>query len=490
MSVRVQSASDVPPAPGGAGTGGGALPAAWMYLGGAICWLSLWGAPSTGLRMLGLTGATLLSACAMAAFRSPGDRRGAHLAALASAGSMCLAVPLLPAGAYSHFLLLLAVGFVCWFVSGRAAAIPNASGRVNGESFYLWAHAGADAATLGSFHLRLARTPVAELARIRDELARARAVCREAGWLDRPETFHAAPPELTDEDLERRHGRAAGLSFEHLSAESGYQPPTALPGADRWSARVANRTTHAWVVRDEEPAAPWIVCVHGFGLGRPALDFRAFGARWLHRQRGCNLLFPVLPLHGPRADGWVSGNGFFSGDPLDTVHAVAQGVHDIRRWAAWAARQAEAPPAMFGISLGAYHAALVASLVTAAEAVDALDRVLLGTPLVDIEETLWVHGPASWREAATAAGVFRDDLRDLYRVISPLRVPPPKIAAAMFVASADRLITPWQAPALANHWPHATVAELPSAHVTFRLTRGLRGVLEAHLPGRANAYLG
>lgn len=270
------------------------------------------------------------------------------------------------------------------------------------------------------------------------------------------------------------------MRYEQLRAESTYRPAAEECGAKRWQARIRNRTTHAWYVRHENPKAPWVICVHGFGLGRAVLDFRAMAARCLHREQGYNLLFPILALHGPRAKGVVSGDGFFSGDPLDTLNAVAHSVHDIRHWLGWVLDRAHEPPAIFGVSLGAYHAALVAALEARA---GRLGSVLLGTPLVDIEETLWIHGPPSWHEAAREAGVDRENVRDLFRAISPLSLPAPSIPSAMFVAEADRLIAPGQAPELARHWEGSAVERVPSAHVTYRLVPELREVLRTHLPG-------
>ncbi|NNL86112.1 MAG: hypothetical protein HKP27_10690 [Myxococcales bacterium] len=457
------------------------LPAAWVYFANALCWFSVAASGRWPLVLLALAPGLAFAACGSAAIRNPENRRLAHLAALAAAASALLTFPLLAAGHGAYFSVVFLASAASWMIAGRAAAIPDAAGDLPSESPVLWAHAGADAAILGSFHLSLVRVPPGELARVREELTAARSLCREAGWLDNPTTFHTPPSGLPD-PLRSTPRRSAGLRYEWLRAKSTYVPAAEACGALRWRARVRNRTTHAWWVPQENPDAPWVICVHGFGLGRPLLDFHALAARRLHRAHGCNLLFPVLALHGPRARGVVSGDGFFSGDPVDTLNAVAQSVHDIRHWLAWVLDRAHDPPAMFGVSLGAYLAALVAAL-EAGSGGDRIGRVLLGTPLVDIEEALWLHGPAFWHEAACEAGINREDVRDLFRAISPLSLPPPAIPAAMFVAQADRLIPPGQAQDLARHWKDVQMARVPSAHVTYRLVPELRGVLRAHLPG-------
>jgi hypothetical protein len=42
-----------------------------------------------------------------------------------------------------------------------------------------------------------------------------------------------------------------------------------------------------------------------------------------------------MPLHGPRRVGRRGGDGYLSGDFLDTIHAQTQAVWDIRRLIAW-----------------------------------------------------------------------------------------------------------------------------------------------------------
>ena len=167
------------------------------------------------------------------------------------------------------------------------------------------------------------------------EVAQAFELYRERGWLEDPESYHRTPgaPAVWS----TRGERALGQPYEHLSFESDYEPHRGEPGRERWLEMDANRTAHAWVLRQADPGRPWVVCVHGFGTGAPFLDLRAFRARRLHSELGLNVAVPVLPLHGPRQQaGVASGEGFMSIDLVDTVHALAQSAWDVRSLIAWA----------------------------------------------------------------------------------------------------------------------------------------------------------
>ena len=109
----------------------------------------------------------------------------------------------------------------------------------------------------------------------------------------------------------------------------------ASPVATRWLGYERNRTAHAWLLRHPGPPRPWLVCVHGYRMGFPLADFTGFPAAWFHHELGLNVAFPVLPLHGPRKIGLRTGDGFLSGDYLDTIHLQTQAVWDIRRLIRW-----------------------------------------------------------------------------------------------------------------------------------------------------------
>jgi len=300
------------------------------------------------------------------------------------------------------------------------------------------------------------------------------------GWLDDPRAYHPEPPPLDPAlvRLTHRRGRVLGLSYEHLSFPSGYAPWSGEPGRERWAAHVANRTSHAWLLRhDDDRPRPWLVCVHGFGMGSPRTDFAGFRAARLHRELGLNLALPVLPLHGPRRTGHFSGSGAMSFDLLDTVHAVAQGAWDIRRLLAFLVEAQPAPPAIgiYGLSLGANVAALVAGLPGPARGSGvsggsgALDLVIAGIPASDLLALFAHHTPARLRRRARAHHMLGEEPGRVFRVVSPLAVepsvPPPR--RYIFAGLGDRMSTPWQAQRLWEHWGGPEISWYAGNHVGF-----------------------
>lgn len=374
------------------------------------------------------------------------------------------------------------VGVLLWLAAGGSGLegmpgsdrLPAPLGGAAGAAF-----AAADALVLAGFRFTMRRAEVPQLERIRDELAAARALVRERGWLLSPEAcHHPSPP--PPEQIAVRERRSGLLRFQHLSAPSSFAADPSFPGGERWRAEVKHRTNHAWCLRHAEPGRPWVVCVHGFGLGRPALDFMALSARRLHRRRGCNLLFPILNFHGPRGIGWRSGDGFFSGEVLDTFHAMVQSIHDIRSWMAWLRSESAEPPSFFGVSLGGYHAAAAAALEGSNSE---LGQLVLGVPMVDPAKTLWFHAPESWKAETRAAGIFEEDARELWSLTSPLSFPEPELrSAAIFSATADLLIPHPQLEQLIDHWPSARLLHSRRSHVTFRTAPEVSRFVDANLP--------
>jgi hypothetical protein len=311
--------------------------------------------------------------------------------------------------------------------------------------------------------------------RLREELDAAVALFRAHGWLDAPATYHRPPPPL--ETPARRPRRARGLDFQHLEFESGYEPHPDEPGRERWLGYTPMRTAHAWVLQHTDRPRPWLVCVHAYRMGFPLADFLGFPAAWFHHQLGLNLAFPVLPFHGPRKTGWRTGEGFFSGDYIDTVHMQAQAVWDIRRLLSWV--RAEDAPAVgvYGISLGGYTTALLAALEAN------LDCVIAGIPAVDYGSLARWNLPPVLHRLAERAGITWDTVAELERVISPLALPP-RVAHErrfLFAAMADRLVPPHHARDLWRHWEEPRLLWYEGSHVSFGWEASVRAFLREAL---------
>ena len=296
-----------------------------------------------------------------------------------------------------------------------------------------------------------------------EEIRAAHVLFETQGWLDDPERYHDARPAPSDATVRRR--RVLGQRFEHLTFPSGYEPHRGEPGGERWLAHERNRTAHAFVLRHPGPDRPWLVCIHGFGTGRPLIDFRGFRAPGLHRTLGLNLLLPVLPLHGPRQrPGAASGEGFMSIDLLDSLHGLAQAAWDVRAAIAWArAAGGGAPVGVYGLSLGGYVAALVASLE------DDLACAIAGIPATDLPDLYRRHSTAAVRRRALEAGALGAEATAVHRVVSPL-VLAPKLARGrryVFAGLGDRMSTSDQARRLWRHWDQPRIAWYPGGHVGF-----------------------
>jgi len=191
------------------------------------------------------------------------------------------------------------------------------------------------------------RTALAEPAR--RELDRALDFHERRGWLDRPDEFHRSPP-----DLDRPSFSAAKIGqthYEHMTFESGYKPDPEDPALEQWLGFQNNQTAHAWVKRHPQAERPWLICVHGYGMGSALADLGAFRVDSLHRGHGLNLVSYVAPLHGPRASSGYRGGEYFTNLHATPVHAAAQALWDLRRILGWVRRQGATQVGVYGLSL-------------------------------------------------------------------------------------------------------------------------------------------
>jgi pimeloyl-ACP methyl ester carboxylesterase len=289
----------------------------------------------------------------------------------------------------------------------------------------------------------------------------AHAMYEREGWLETPPSYHHSPAAPLEHEMQR--GRALGVRYEHVSFSSGYEPHPGEPGREQWLAQSTNATSHAWMLRHRGGPRPWLVCVHGFGMGSPGVDFRAFRALQLHRQ-GLNLLFPVLPSHGPRAASAVRGEGFMSVDLVNSVHGLAQSAWDIRRAMRWLEASQDAQQiGLYGLSLGGYVAALVACLEAE------LACVIAGIPCTDFPSLYRRHSPPQARRLAEEHGALGPMADAVHRVVSPLAMSPllPAERRFIFGGLGDRMSTFNQARRLWEHWDRPSLSSYNGGHVGF-----------------------
>ncbi len=454
-------------------------------------WFSRWGACVpllAGLAWLGtaahagwlafalaaLPGSVLL-ASGVAAALWPGDPRPLQAGSLAAALGIGLGLISIAWVGILGGLGLVALSGAAFFSLGAlslAQEIPTQDVPLQQRSLSLAGAVAIDEALLGGV-VTLA------LRRRQDGILRegieALDFFEKQGWLEKPDTYHVAPPALEEATL--RAARTRGIEFEHLSFESGYEPHAGEPGGERWRSYASCHTAHAWVMRHDSPERPWLMCVHGLQMGWPLADLTAFRAQWLHHELGLNLIFPVLPLHGPRGHGRISGNGFLSEQTLDTVHAFAQASWDLRRLISWIRCRGGTRIGIHGISLGGYTTALLASLE------DGLACAIPGIPAVDFSELTWRHAPPHELRRFERQGLGRAELEQVLRPVAPLALTPkvPKERRYIYAGTADRLVPPDQVRALWRHWDQPTIHWYTGSHVSFMLHAGVRRFIKQAL---------
>lgn len=438
---------------------------AWLPLVAGWCWLG-WGSAEGGVGFfLTVLPGTLLLSGGTAMLLLPGDARTTHFTALGAFVGALLALP-------AALVVGIGTGLVLFVLAAASAIAAGASAlrlEPNTDEVpepalgpLLHLQVAVDEALLATMMPALPLPKGGEFARIAMEAEASREFLRARGWLESPADYHLDPPKLDDPRIHRSETR--GVSYEHVTFESGYEPHEGEPGRERWLGYAPNRSVHAWLLRHPEEGRPWLVAVHGYQMGWPLIDLLAFDPSILRDRLGMNLLLPVLPLHGPRKIGRRSGDGYLRGDIVDSQHAVAQAMWDIRRLLSWVRASTDAPIGTLGYSLGGYTAALLA-------AIDAdLACVIAGIPATDFTRLFYRHGPPIERRGAEAAGANEDSMREALRVVSPLDLVPrvPRERRYVFGAVADRLVPPDQVRDLWLHWDRPRIEWYQGAHVTFR----------------------
>ena len=298
---------------------------------------------------------------------------------------------------------------------------------------------------------------------------------REHAWHEHPERAYLAPPPLEKLQLTSVVLRGAG-SAEHLRFASEFEPVDPEVH-DRFVARRANRTAHVHLWRSRSQPRPTLICLHGHRQGRVALDAISWDVRRLQAAFGLDVALLALPLHGPRAAGWRSGEGFLDGHPSETSAALAQTIWDLRRLVGWLRAQGAPTLGIAGFGLGGYAAALFASLESG------LASALLLAPIVALDTFAWRLLPPAQRAEARAAGLSERLLGAAWARHAPLGLRPrvPHEARLVVGGLADRLAPPLEVEALWEHWGRPACHWYPGSHCVWLGRRALRERLERHL---------
>ena len=279
------------------------------------------------------------------------------------------------------------------------------------------------------------------------------------GVLADHESYHREPSAAAIASVTRHVGRTR---YGHATYPSPYRPEPDVPGSLRFEAETDNRIVHAWMLR-QSVRAPWVVCLHGAGMGDPLADMVAFRAVRLHRS-GFNVAIPVLPHHGPRGAGRFEV-AFPGEDPTKNFHAAAQAIADVRALLGYIETCHERA-VLYGISLGAYIAAAVAALEPK------LAGVIVGVPVVDIADLMRTHAPPRFTRHPAFAEFCATAAR-LDEVTSALGLPPPadSLPKRIWAGRADRLVRPSQVDRLAVHWGGLETCWYSGGHMGFLTAR-------------------
>ena len=292
------------------------------------------------------------------------------------------------------------------------------------------------------------------------EVASAAAVLDDHGWSADPATYHRLPQCLSADDVTTIACRAWPRRHELAVFPSGFYPRSIEPAADRWRRGTPNNAVQVRLLRHRTPARPWVVCLHGFGMGASRFDLILLWANHFHQKLGFNVAVPVLPFHGPRRS---PGDGrLLSLDLAMTLHAITQSIWDIRRLIHWIRLVGGEAVGVYGLSLGGYLAALLAGI-------EPVDAVVAGIPFTDVLTLMTHHrAPVEYRDILGG-----DAARDTFRVVSPLtlspKVPPNRLA--LFAGRTDRLVPAEHAAALAHAWHGSPVHRYPAGHTGYLRSR-------------------
>ncbi|HKA16406.1 MAG TPA: alpha/beta fold hydrolase [Myxococcota bacterium] len=380
-----------------------------------------------------------------------------------------------------RWLALPGVGIQSFVREGVAAAIGRpryAEVPAHAPSLRAIAEAALDRSFSRGMNLLTELPHPKVLRRARAEAAEMAAFMAESGFHEDPARYHRTPePPDAVRRASARSYLARPARYEGLSFASGYEPHPGEPGGSRWLRHPTNHTVHAQLFEHRGDPRPWVVCVHGFGMGTPVPNFTVFAPERLHAERGWNVVMPSLPLHGRRGVGRFSGREVLAPDYLRIVHLLAQGVWDVRRLVAWIRARGGTRIALYGISLGAYVSALVAALE-----VD-LAGAVAGIPAVDFPNLARDHEPRELRRYGADARIDWDHVRGATRAVSPLALAPrvPRERRFIFAGTADRVSGPDQARALWRHWDRCAIHWFAGGHVAAQWNPTIAPFVDASL---------
>lgn len=292
--------------------------------------------------------------------------------------------------------------------------------------------------------------------------------------LDEATAFYRRPEILSGEQFFRaparpvvRERRVRTLSdgeVVDLAFDSEFEPRWERMRLDYWKGEAPspNRVAHVRMLRHTAPR-PSLVCLHGYATGQWFIEERSFVASWLYGL-GLDVSLFVLPFHAQRASRpgppvWPSPH------VARTNEGFAHAMGDIGAYLGWLRARGAPSVSVCGMSLGAYSAALLATVAR-------LDFAALMIPVASWPELFWAHGEGrSERAKAEAEGITLARMKAAMEVVTPLARAPLLDGERVLVldAAGDRIAPTEHADWLADHF-HARRLTHAGGHVL--LARG------------------
>ena len=281
-----------------------------------------------------------------------------------------------------------------------------------------------------------------------------------------PSTFFADPP-LPRMRESRVRKLPRGGEVVDLTWDSGWVPHD-LASRDAYLRFEENRIACARLLRHARPS-PAMICLHGYRAGVHLFEELAWNARWLYSRLGLDVALLTLPFHALRAPRGRLAPLFPSMRTGRTVEGFGQAVWDARSLMAWLQARGAPRLGVGGMSLGAYTAALLATVEAG------LDWVVLFIPLADLTDVVVEHEALRGAEIPVA---LREAGKRALHLVRPLaRAPLVPGERMLVVAGAGDRITAkdTHAARLVEHFG-APLVEFPGGHL---LQFGRRVGLEA-----------
>lgn len=232
--------------------------------------------------------------------------------------------------------------------------------------------------------------------------------------------------------------------------------------AERFVGRGARRGV------DSPPTGAAVILLPGWLVDRPQLLIYRSWARQA-AARGMDVWMPTLPYHLQRAEaGEVSGQRALSPELSTSLDAVRQAVAETRLLAGWLRRNGASSVGVWGMSLGAWVAALAVTL-------DAdWDAVALWAPVASPAEVLFESRLMQLLRAAVVEGGLSPE--DLVAPEMALMTPArrtglvPRSKVLIIAGVYDQVVSPLSIVRMARRW-NVDVRWVPHGHISLMVSR-------------------